>query len=388
MSATKLETGKLDEILKKTVEVINSSKDEIFEISENARKNCKQLERELVDIKQKVVNIIDSVEALEADLKESKRRLVMVSKNFDKYSQEELKKAYESADIIRIELAVKREQEQNILRTRNDLEIRIKEAYKAVEKADNLISSVGMALGYLTGDLLNITNQLDELQEKELFGTRIIKAQEEERQRVAREVHDGPAQSMSNVVLKAEICEKLIDVDILKAKEELRSLKKVVRDSLRDVRRIIYDLRPMSLDDLGLIPTLQRYISTIQEESTIQFGLKYKGFDMEISSVLTVAAFRIVQEAINNIKKHSKAKRVSVNLETINNFLKIYIIDDGVGFDTSELKSRKEDINSGFGVMSMKERVSLLNGSFEIRSTVGKGTVVSVNIPIYSKEEV
>jgi len=93
--------------------------------------------------------------------------------------------------------------------------------------------------------------QIEDMKQKRLLGIRIIKAQEEERQRVAREIHDGPAQSMSNIVLKAEICERLVDSDPEKAKDELRTLKSVVRDTLRDVRKIIYDLRPMSLDDLG-----------------------------------------------------------------------------------------------------------------------------------------
>jgi len=129
--------------------------------------------------------------------------------------------------------------------------MRLKEAYKTVEKADNLISQIGISLSYLTGDLENVSLQIEDMKQKRLLGIRIIKAQEEERQRVAREIHDGPAQSMSNIVLKAEICERLVDSDPEKAKDELRTLKSVVRDTLRDVRKIIYDLRPMSLDDLG-----------------------------------------------------------------------------------------------------------------------------------------
>jgi len=141
--------------------------------------------------------------------------------------------------------------------------MRLKEAYKTVEKADNLISQIGISLSYLTGDLENVSLQIEDMKQKRLLGIRIIKAQEEERQRVAREIHDGPAQSMSHIVLKAEICERLVDSDPEKAKDELRTLKSVVRDTLRDVRKIIYDLRPMSLDDLGLIPTLQRYIENL-----------------------------------------------------------------------------------------------------------------------------
>lgn len=378
----KLDITKLDEIIKKTTQVIMVSKSEIYDIAENARQECKKLEEELKLLKKQVTELIDTVEVIEEELKESKRRLMLVNKNPQKYSQEELKNAYEKADILRVQLAVKREQEQNFIKRRNDLEMRIKESYKTVQKADNLISSLGIALGYMTGDLQQFSMQLEDLQQRQMLGIRIIKAQEEERQRVARDIHDGPAQSMSNVVLKAEICERLIDVDMDRAKQELQHLKAIVRECLNDVRRIIYNLRPMSLDDLGLIPTMQRYILTFQEETGTAVSFKTRGVYDNIKSVISLTVFRIVQEAINNIKKHAGAENVVINIEFMDEDLKLYIYDDGKGFNYNELNYRSEDINSGFGLMSMKERVELLNGKFDITSQPGKGTRLNIVIPL------
>jgi len=107
---------------------------------------------------------------------------------------------------------------------------------------------------------------------------------------------------MSNIVLKAEICERLVDSDPEKAKDELRTLKSVVRDTLRDVRKIIYDLRPMSLDDLGLIPTLQRYIETCREESGIKITFKTRGTCEQLKPVVSLTVFRLVQEAVIILK--------------------------------------------------------------------------------------
>ena len=237
MVSHKIDAAKMDKIVKKTIEAINSSKNEIYDIADSARRECKKLEEELHQLKRQVKELIENVEVLESELKESKRKLLIVNRNFQKYSQEELKSTYEKADNLRIELAVKREQEQHYIKRRNDLEIRLKESLRTVQKADNLITHVGVALGYLTGDLQELTVQLEDMQQRQLMGLRIIKAQEEERHRVARDIHDGPAQSMSNVVLKAEICERLIDVDLLKTREELHNLKKIVRDCLQDVRK-------------------------------------------------------------------------------------------------------------------------------------------------------
>ncbi len=382
----KINIEKLDRIVKKTVDAINTGKQEIYDIADSARRESKKLEEELQQLKEHVKVLIDEVEVLEAELKDSKRKLMLANKNFENCSQEALKEAYEKADNLRVELAVKREQERYYLKRRNDLEIRIKESYSTVKKAENLITSVGAALGYLTGDLQELSSQLEDIQQRQYMGLRIIKAQEEERQRVARDIHDGPAQSMSNVVLKAEICERLIDVDMEKAKEELQNLKKVVRENLQDVRKIIYNLRPMSLDDLGLIPTLQRYILTFKEDNGIEVSFKTRGIYDDIRSVIALTVFRIVQESLSNIKKHAQAQNVVINLEFLDKELKLYIYDDGIGFNVEKLKSRKEDINSGFGLFSMRERIDLLSGELNISSEPGKGTRLNISIP-YIQEE-
>lgn len=384
----KLDVAKLDKIIKKTIEAVVNSKNEIYAIAESARRECRKLEEELTLLKKQVKELIETVEVRETELKESKRKLMLANKNYGKFDQEELRKIYERADSIRIDLAVKREQEQNYIKRRNDLEIRIREAYRTVQRADNLIANVGAAMNYLTGDLQEISIQLEDLQQRQIMGLRIIKAQEEERQRVAREIHDGPAQSMSNVVLKAEICERMIDVDFEKAKQELRNLKGIVRDSLQDVRKIIYNLRPMSLDDLGLVPTLERFIVSFQEEAGISVSFKTKGIYSDIRPVISLTIYRIIQEAISNINKHSQAQNAVINLEFMDKDVKLYIYDDGKGFNTEELRVRKDDINSGFGLFSMKERIELLDGELEVTSKPGKGTRLNIVLPLMQEEGV
>lgn len=388
MANYKVDVANLDKIVKKTVEAINNSKVELFDIAESARKECGRLEQELKDLKMQTAQLIDNVEFLEKELKLSKKNLMQVSKNYDIYSEEETMKVYEKTDNLRLELAIKREQEQFFIKRRNELEIRLKDSIRTAEKADRLISNIGISLSCLTGDLQQVTVQLEDMQQKQIMGIKIIKAQEEERQRVAREIHDGPAQSMSNIVLKAEICERLVDSEPIKAKEELKNLKSIVRETLQDVRKIIYNLRPMSLDDLGLIPTLQRYILTFQEESKTAVNFKTRGVCEDIRPIISLTVFRLVQEAINNIKKHAKAGKVSINLEFLEKELNLNILDDGKGFDTVELNTRREDVNSGFGLYSMRERVELLKGKFEVNSTIGKGTKLSITVPLIPDEEV
>jgi len=383
-----INVAQLDKIIKRTIRAINESKSEIYEIAEISRRECKRLEDELAELKEQVKQLISEIEVLEVALKESKRRLMLMNKNFAQHSEEELKEGYEKADSLRVELAVKREMEKYLIKRRNELEIRIKDAIKTVQKADKLITQVGVALGYLTGDLQEVSLQLEGLQQKQLLGLKIIKAQEEERQRVARDIHDGPAQMMSNVVLKAEICERLIDSDPDKARMELQNLKKIMRDSLQDVRKIIYNLRPMSLDDLGLVPTLQRYVLTFQEETGISVSFITKGSQPELKPVISLTVFRIVQEALNNVAKHAKANTVVMQLEFLDENLRLFVYDDGVGFDTARLNERNEDVSSGFGLVSMRERIELLGGDMRISSEPGKGTRLNIIIPFTREEEV
>ncbi|WP_016696480.1 sensor histidine kinase, partial [Rhodococcus rhodochrous] len=156
------------------------------------------------------------------------------------------------ANRIQVELSIYREREDNLKKRRNDLERQLRTLEETIERAEKLVTQMGVVLGYLTGDLSKVGEALEEAKQHQLMGLKVIQAQEEERKRVAREIHDGPAQSMANVVLRSEIVEKMLKNErILEAQMELHELKEMVRLSLADVRRIIFDLRPMALDDLG-----------------------------------------------------------------------------------------------------------------------------------------
>jgi two-component system sensor histidine kinase DegS len=377
---------RLNEIIKNTVDIIDKSRSEIFSIAESARNECRLVEEELNKMRVLATEIIKQVDILEKLDKECRYQLMIVSKNIKEYNEDDIKRAYDKAKDLQVELMTKKAQEQNLIQRRSELERRLKVARDTASKADSLVSKVGVAMGYLSGGLHDLSIQLEDIKQKQYMGIKIIEAQEEERKRVAREIHDGPAQLIANLVIKAELCEKLIDMDKEKAKEELGSLKGFLRSSLSDVRKIIYDLRPMSLDDLGLVPTLQRYISNYVEENNIVVDFLVFGDPQPLRPVIELAAFRIVQEALTNIKKHSGAQNANIRIEFTNEQINLLISDDGKGFDKSKLKAaRRED--GGYGLMSMRERVELLNGKFDIKTTHGKGTKIFVSISLDINEE-
>lgn len=374
--------SRLNQIIKETIKMIDRSREDIYDIAEGARKECSRLQNELEQLKLEVEGIIQRSDKLESELKLSRKKLAVISKNFDRFTQEDIRVAYSMADKIRIDLAVNRERERFAIIRRNDLERRLNEALKTVDKAELLVNQVGTVMDYLSGDLSNLNIQLEDAEKRKYLAIRVIKAQEEERKRVAREIHDGPAQTMSNIVLKTEICEKLIDFDVNKAKKELINLKKIVRDSLKDVRRIIYDLRPMSLEDIGLVPTLKKYIDKVSTETGINIKFQERGLIKDVKDKnLVLTVFRIVQEALNNIRKHSGADTAEVRIEFTPLNIVLKISDKGMGFNIDDIKVDKDDNRGGFGLFSMKERIELLDGTMEIKSRLGKGTTINVILP-------
>ena len=204
----------------------------------------------------------------------------------------------------------------------------------------------------------------------------IIQAQETERGRLARQMHDGPAQALSNFILQTEIAMRLFDVDQLKAKEELVGVKTSASSTFQKVRDFIFDLRPMMLDDLGLIPTITRYVATFKEQSGIELKLVTTGVDQRLEPYLEVMVFRAVQELLSNIARHSQATQVIIQMDLSTTGIRISIEDNGKGFDVEKMQEK-----GGMGLKIIHDRVQMLGGTIELHSTPGHGTHILFQIP-------
>lgn len=386
MSNVPTDIKRINEILNDTISTIEVNREEIFDIVIHARNECQNTEEQLMKIREEVGEVIEEVDRLEIEEKKSKAKLVAVSKDFDKYSEEDIRSAYENANEIRVLLSLKRQEEKRLIEKRKELEIRLKEAIMVLEKAESINSQVGVAMEYLKGNLDDILTTVDDLSKKKFLGIKIIEAQEEERHRLARDMHDGLAQSMANIVVKAELCERLLEVDEHKAKLSLVELKDIARHNLKDIRKIIYDLRPMTLDDLGLVPTLERYFIKFQHETGVIVELETLGNISNLESAFEIVIFRIIQEALNNIQKHANANTVTIVLEGTKKRLNLMVFDDGIGFDVNLVSGRGNFSSSGYGLISMKERAELINGKLEIKSSPGMGTKIYLSIPLGEEE--
>lgn len=214
---------------------------------------------------------------------------------------------------------------------------------------------------------------------------RIIEAQERERHRLSRQIHDGPAQSLTNLVLQAEICERLFDVDAERARTELTNLKESVTSTFKKVRGFIMTLRPMMLDDLGLVPALRRYVESFAENSGVLAHLTVTGKERRLASYKEVTTFRIIQELLNNAHEHSHAGSVQVNLDMGDDLIRTSVEDDGSGFELTETLTSPE--LEQLGLATMRERVEMLGGQMHVDSDLGQGTKVDFELPVSADEQ-
>lgn len=371
------EISAIDEVLAQTVQAVDQSKMQVYDISEHARNEYQYLEKEIETLKIEVAATIELNDKLTAKLRIARKRLAEVSRIFEDHKEVRIREAYEFAHGLQSELILTEEKEKYLRQRRDELELRLKGIEQTVVRAENLMTQMDVITNYLTGDLQQVNELIREAELKQEFGLEIIKAQEEERKRVAREIHDGPAQQMANLALRTEIIERVFDQQgTEKAKAEIKDLREMIRNGLGDIRRIIFNLRPMALDDLGLLPTLTKFIDELNNNHKVDIAFKHIGkADTRLPSSMEVAFFRLVQESLTNVIKHAKARRAEVKLEYRPDFILLNITDDGIGFEVDD-KAKK-----GYGLLGIQERVKLLQGVIDIKSDAKNGTRLMIKVP-------
>jgi two-component system sensor histidine kinase DegS len=381
MNNLSIDITHINSIIKKIVSQISSSRSQILEIVDNARTEFESLKTEIILIRGIIDKAINEVDALEVQDKLMRKKLVEVSKKFNSYDEEEIKFVYEKASDIRVKFIMKQNEEKQFRQKRDSLELALKKSMKNIENSEKIINQISIAMAYLEGDILSVLEGADKSSDM-FIGIKILEAQENERKRISRDIHDGPAQHIANIIMKADICSIVIQKDLNEGLKELSDLKGSVKVALKEVRSIIFDLRPMTLDDLGLNKTIEQTVRTISEEFNIDIKLRLKPMNTEVESIIQVAIFRIVQEIFNNIKKHSKAKHVEVKLDFGTKYLRLLISDDGIGFDVEETLTRVKTKGNSYGLIGILDRVNQLQGEIHIESSKNAGSVYSVVLPV------
>ncbi len=324
---------------------------------------------------------------INADIEQSQRALKEINLMLEQ-SQIELNKLSQRNTAITVHLQQVQSQMESLPRT----DIRV--AYDSALDAQQRLFVMRGQLEKLQSDQTNLKRLLDLLQRAQKFAEgehstqtskpvtttasleMLINAQEGERQRLSKQMHDGPAQALSNFILQTEIAVRLFDIDATRAKEELALLKQSAMNTFTKVRSFISDLRPMMLDDLGLVPTIKRYVDTFKEQTSVDTSIVMTGTDLRLVPYLEVFIFRAIQEFLSNAVQDGQATQIKVQVSIDESNTRVSVDDNGKGFDTAQLSNEK-----GLGLRLVKERVDMLGGTMDIDSSLGQGTRIMFQIP-------
>ena len=218
---------------------------------------------------------------------------------------------------------------------------------------------------------------LEKVLKKESHNITVLYLQDEDRKRIARDLHDTSLQNLTHLIHKIELCGLYIDQDPVKAKLELSVISKNLKETVNEIRNTIFDLRPMTFDDLGLKAGFERLLENINEGKKYRIVSDIDDVSCENNQIL-LTIYRVVQEGLNNIYKHAEAENINFCCKVAGDICVIDIVDDGKGFyEGVETKESRH-----FGLSLMKERIELLNGKIEINSAMGEGTKIHMEIPL------
>jgi two-component system sensor histidine kinase DegS len=287
--------------------------------------------------------------------------LQQVQNQLDGMPAQEIKNAYDSALDAQQRLFVMRGQLEKLQSEKTHLD-----RFKSTLERARAVSAVDLAS---SGGAKNPLASVEML----------VNAQETERQRLSRQMHDGPAQALSNFILQTEIAMRLLDVDSGQARDELNNLKTSAMGTFQKVRNFIFELRPMMLDDLGLVPTVRRYADAFKEQTSLDVTITVTGNDRRLEPYLEVMLFRAIQEVLGNAARHSQATLVKVALDMGEDRVRVSLDDNGKGFDYESILQ-----GNSLGLKLIRERAEMLGGNFEVDSALGRGSRVTFAVPARS----
>ncbi len=342
---------------------------------EDCRQEYEQTQRTLREIALLIQQSTSEVEKLAQRHAQSTSRVRQIQASLDTVPREDIRSVYEAAQ----------DAQQRLFTMRGQLE-KLQSDRQNLERYARLLQRVLTVSEAPAPTPKGMTAPLTPAQNDGLpVIVRIVEAQEAERQRLTRAMHDGPAQSLTNFILQAEICQRLFDTDPARARTELLSLKNAAMTTFQKIKNFMFELRPMMLDDLGLAPTLRRYVEAFGEKSGIRATLTIMGTERRLAPYSEVTLFRAIQELLTNVRQHAQATNVRVQLDMDEQTVRAVVEDDGTGFEVEPTLAASAQRRT-IGLSTMRERIEMLGGQMTVESAPGNGTRVTVELPATEPE--
>lgn len=376
------EINDVNNILSLVINQIDIGKGKMLKIGDSLKAQYIKEKVELENINNQIDAVIEKVDRLEKMDKLMRKKLARSFKILDG-DEARMKSVYKEALDIRVEYISMQKEEQKLQYRRDKLQRYIKDYESNIMEVDNITEQVNVALKYLSGDLSKKIEDF-EGENKFLVGIKMVQVEEKVRNKIAREIHDGPAQYLANIVMMIDFCKNILAKDLNQGLVELTGIQNNVKKTLKEVRGIIFDLRPPFIEGITLREAFEDLQESFKEESNIELKSEFKNISNDLDITLKTNIYRIVQELFSNIRKHSKATKAHLKVEGGMNCIYIYIKDNGIGFNYEDeiLKSSKK-----FGLQGMKDRIEEINGEIKVNSVLNKGTEYKIKLPKSGRDE-
>lgn len=375
------EMNNINDVLSLVIQDIHKGKERIFNIAENLREQYSQDIRELEYITNKIDELVNEIKKLEYADKNMREKLAEASMNFQE-DEEVVKKIYDDALDVRVEYLTKQKEEKRLLNKKESLEKTLKSNASNIDEADSVLEQVSVVINYLQGDISNNIEMVEE-NNKIAYSIRFVETQEKERNRIAREIHDGPAQYLASSLMRIDFCKMLLTKNLDEGLAELEDLKTNLKKTLKEVRNIIFDLKPPFLNGVTLVAALEDLMEAFQEECDTEIKMRIRDNDIILDYIVEVAVYRIIQEILSNVKKHAEAEKVEVKLELTKENVHINIKDNGKGFDIDTLLKNLRNSSKSYGITGIYDRVDELGGTIKVNTEINKGTEYKIKLPAF-----
>lgn len=375
------------EIMDKTIASLNVNKDSVISLIENMQSEYEKKKQELLEIKKQVPLLIEQVNKLTVLDRDVREKLASASSDFSQNGHEHLKKVFDEANKTHYELLKAGEDEQALIKRRNNLELDLKKSQFYIQQAEHMAQQIVVSLSYLQTGVSHLSSAKEDnpvlySNASSMQYMSFLKTIESEKLHIARDLHDGPAQQIASAQMRVDFCKTVIRHDLEKGLKILDQLKSDLSASLTEVRNILFNLTPAPLEKMGLKGSIENLLNTSLDSDKTNITFYYEITDLNLESPLQTTMYRIVQELINNIKKHAHATQVMLRLSSSDKHLYIHIIDNGVGFDVptdfEDLRNNKKS----YGLANILTRINDLDGQLKINSDKNKGTIFKIQLPI------
>ena len=388
-----MDDNALNKMLDRTVEIIEEHKAQFFEIYQSLKAEIDSMQRQLTSLQGQTIQSGNLIDKLMKQEQQTKQTFAQVSAT-PNASEDELKASYEAVKKAQIALKFEQDKWKELGQLGDKTEWRLKHLQSRLKQCEELSLVIGSMLHYLSSRIKGFVYSEYYLQPQEKSQrAQIVQAQEQERHRMARELHDGLAVELEDILMS------------LDSGVDVNDLKLQLNDCLNSLHRIMFNLWPLALENVGLVAAVKQLVANLGERGILNGTYSVDGKPITLPKYIETAVFRIIQESLNNAALHSGVKEVKVRLLYSPSALSILVADEGKGFDPDENLKRQEKLlkkidlretphykvneiaNCYYGILSMQERAKVIGAELKIISAVGKGTKVHCKIP-YKTEDI